>query len=119
MKTHTLRPVAEPHAHPVEKLSLADAVADVTLILDGSDVDVDGITASADPVRGLASSTLGTGDLLVTFTDAAGHRRVAEVHLTARWVESFCWHLRSTEGVDGPECADCGMCLTDAGPVGG
>lgn len=101
-------------AYPVSALTLSDVVADLALLIDGSDAAVDGITAAADIARGDTGGSEGSGHLVVTFTDADGHCRVAEVSMRARWVEDFCWHLRTTDGLAGPECTDCGSDLSES-----
>lgn len=99
--------------YPVIDMNLNDVVEDIRIILDGSAVAVDGITATAEP-----DPSYGPGDtpgnethLLVTFTDENGRRRVAEVKTTAHWVEDTCWHLRLAEGTPIDECEDCGRAL--------
>ena len=94
----------------VTEMTLTDVVPDLMHIIDGSAVDVDGITAAADihPAADPAAAPEGEGALLVTFTAATGRHRVAELELKARWREDSCWHTHLLEGELIRECRDCG-----------
>lgn len=93
--------------HPVGELTGADVIADLQLIIDGSATDVGGITASAEGQYREQGGCAARGVVLVRFADAFGHVRVAEVEMTATFLEGVCWHLRAAEGINGLECADC------------
>lgn len=95
----------------VTELTLDDAAQDLRLILDGSEGDVDGITASAQPhpAHDPAGAAPGHTELLVTFTDSTGRNRIADVEIRVRgWREDGCWHLHTSDGAHGTECAECG-----------
>lgn len=94
----------------VSDLTLGDVGPDLMHIIDGSDAHVDGIGASADmhPAFDPAGAIHGESGLLVTFTDAHGRNRIAEVSIIARWREDDCWHLHTQRGELGRECRDCG-----------
>lgn len=98
----------------VTTMDLRDVIENIRLLLDNSGADVDGITAttSPHPASDPATTARGEGAMLIAFTDTEGRNRVAEVELTARWREDSCWHLRTTPGQLGDECADCGMVTT-------
>lgn len=102
---------AVPSEFRVTALTLSDVVEDLRLLLDGSDADVDGIRASAEkhPAFDPADAGTGEGAMLVTFTDASGRSRIAELQYTARWREDDCWHLTTRPSPLGEECIDCGM----------
>ena len=99
--------------YPVIDMNLNDVVEDIRIILDGSAVAVDGITATAEPNPSYRPGDTPGNEthLLVTFTDESGRRRVAEVKMTAYWVEDTCWDLRLAEGTSSDECEDCGRAL--------
>lgn len=95
----------------VTEMTVTDIGPDLRMMIDGSSVEIDGVTASADPFPGSEGNP---AIMLVTFTDVTGRNRVAEVTLTASWVEDYCWHLSTVLGVGGQECRDCGLPLTHA-----
>lgn len=106
-------------SHCVADLDLRDVVEDLRLLLDGSESDVDGITATAQPHPAFdpVGAVMGEGAFLLRLTDAQGRSRVAEIKVTARWREDGCWHLDTQEGPAGPECADCGTPTAPAGQM--
>lgn len=97
----------------VSDLTLADVGPDLMHIIDGSGVHVDGVGASANmhPAFDPEGAIHGESGLLVTFTDAHGRNRVAEVSIIARWREEDCWHLHTQAGDLGRECRDCGTAV--------
>ena len=103
-----------PASYPVTAMTITDVVEDIRLLLDAGSADVDGITAAADPHPALdpAAAIPGESAVLVTFTDAAGRNRVAEVQITATWREDGCDHSSTRAGALGEECTDCGMVTT-------
>lgn len=103
-----------PASYPVTAMTLTDVVEDIRLLLDAGSADVDGITAAADPHPALdpAAAIPGESAVLVTFTDADGRNRVAEVQITATWREDGCDHSTTRPGALGEECTDCGMVTT-------
>lgn len=98
------------HTVPVASMTRSDIVNDLRLLLDGSNADVDGITASVapHPAHDPAGALPGETTMLVTFTDTWGNNRTAEITVTARWREDGCWHLRTQPGEFGDECTECG-----------
>lgn len=88
----------------------SDIVPDLHLILDETTGDVDGITVSAriHPAFDPDTATPGQGALLVRFTDRTGRSRVAELEISAKWLEDSCWHTRTVTSEGVTECEDCG-----------
>lgn len=97
-------------AFPVTAMTLHDVLEDIRLLL-GGEHDVDGITATTahHPAFDPQCAGPGGGAVLITFTDAAGRNRIAEVELTARWREDGCDHTQTRPGALGQECTGCGM----------
>lgn len=107
------------NAFPVSEMTVHDIVPDLTHMLDGSPVDVDGITivsASPHPAFDPDGAAPGSGAMLVTFADVSGRRRVAELQITVAWREDSCWHTTTRPGELGEECCECGMVTTPTTP---
>ncbi|PWJ23298.1 hypothetical protein ATK17_3792 [Branchiibius hedensis] len=116
MSSTTKAPDSSAPTMSVSELTLSDVGPDLIHIIDGSDAHVDGIGARADmhPAFDPAGAINGESGLLVTFTDAHGRNRIAEVSIIARWREDDCWHLHTRPGVLGRECRDCGTVVEAA-----
>lgn len=102
---------AHPAAVRVEDLQLHDVAPDLCLLLDASEGDVDGLTATSQPHPAFdpASAPPGTGAWLVRLTDRTGRSRVAEVEVKVAWREDTCWHESTQPSpAGGLECRDCG-----------
>lgn len=99
----------------VGDMSLSDVVPDLRLILDETTAAVDGITVGAQihPAFDPDAAAPGEGALLVRFTDQYGRSRVAELEISAKWLEDSCWHGRTVtvEGVN--ECVECGRAIDE------